>query len=99
MNNQFTLAATDASIQVIGDLTRKTIIGKQQKVFADIVNGQHQAVDLSQLKNVDTAGLAWLLMLFQYAKQKQSTINYSQAPVELVKLAKLSRVDQLLNID
>ncbi|QBY04788.1 STAS domain-containing protein [Thalassotalea sp. HSM 43] len=100
MSNDFTIDTNDdGQLAVVGELTRKSIIGKQQKVFADIVSQDSQDIDLSKLNKVDTAGLAWLIALFEFAAQKQIKINYSQPPLELVKLATLSRVNELLALN
>ncbi|TLU66693.1 STAS domain-containing protein [Thalassotalea litorea] len=86
------------NVELTGELTRKSIIGKQQKNFLSILLSNQQRVDLKALKKVDTAGLGWLLALVEIAGKKQFEISYSNPPLELVKLAKLSRVEQLLPI-
>ncbi|MDN3653526.1 STAS domain-containing protein [Thalassotalea ponticola] len=97
MTHQFTIDENpQGMLAIVGELTRKSIIGKQQSVYEDILAKYQQGIDLSKLNKIDTAGLAWLLSLYQCALQKQITINYSQAPSELVKLATLSRVNELL---
>lgn len=89
-------AVNDNQIQIKGELTRQSISGKQQKYFAKICKSSKQDVDLSGINKIDTAGLAWLIALFEYAGKKQIQLNYSQPPMELVKLAKLSQVESLL---
>ncbi|TKB47901.1 STAS domain-containing protein [Thalassotalea mangrovi] len=86
------------NVQLTGELTRKSIIGKQQRNFLSILASNRQGVDLKALKKVDTAGLGWLLALTELASKKQIEISYSNPPAELVKLARLSRVEQLLPI-
>lgn len=84
--------------QIVGELTRHTISGSQKKYFAVLAANTSQSVDLTHLTKVDTAGLAWLLALVEYAKSKQIELSYSQAPSELVKLAQLSHVDSFLSM-
>ncbi|WNC72938.1 STAS domain-containing protein [Thalassotalea psychrophila] len=81
-----------------GHLTRQSIAGKQERVFAKLTKNKLQEIDLSQVSKFDTAGLAWLLALIEYANKQQTEITYSQVPMELVKLAKLSGVQTLLPI-
>lgn len=89
-------AVNDEKIQITGHLTRQSISGKQQKYFAQISEKAKQDVDLSGINKIDTAGLAWLIALFEYAEKKQIQLSYSQPPMELVKLAKLNQVETLL---
>jgi len=83
---------------ISGQLTRQSIAGKQEKNFSKLTKATNQEIDLSGIVKIDTAGLAWLLALFEFAEKKQIQISYSQPPIELVKLAKLSGVDKLLPI-
>ncbi len=97
MANKFDFSYLDKqSLQLVGDLTRHTIVGKQQKYFAILTSDAIQVVDFTKVNRVDTAGLAWLLSLLEYAATKQIKLTYSQAPIELVKLAQLSHVQHLL---
>jgi phospholipid transport system transporter-binding protein len=53
-------------------------------------------LDLSKVERIDTAGLAWLILLFKEAKQRKIHLNIQQAPDALIKLATLSNVESLL---
>ena len=88
--------ASATQVMISGELTRHSISGKQQKVFKNIVVSSSQDIDLSGVNKIDTAGLARLIALFEYATTKQFSISYSQAPQELVKLAQLSGVTDFL---
>ncbi|WP_185962695.1 lipid asymmetry maintenance protein MlaB [Thalassomonas sp. M1454] len=99
MANSFELKNIDEqNWQIVGELTRHTISGRQQKYFSVLAGNTTQSIDLTHLSKVDTAGLAWLLTLIEYAKLQQIELTYSQAPAELVKLAKLSHVDSFLSM-
>ena len=83
MVNGFDFASIEANKrQIRGELTRKTIHGKQQKVFAQLLDGSTQDIDLSKVSKFDSAGLAWLLALFEFANEQQIVITYSQPPQE-----------------
>ncbi len=97
MANKFTCqAGVDGKVLINGELTQHSIVGKQQKLFKSIITAKQHDIDLSTVNKIDTAGLAWLIALHEFAVTKQSNLTYSQAPLELVKLAKLSQVDDLL---
>lgn len=97
MANQFELIKHHDNLWFLtGELTRLTIVGNQQKHFAKFAKNSQQALDLSKISKIDTAGLAWLLSLLEYALAQQITLTYSQAPEELVKLAQLSQVHDIL---
>ena len=99
MPTHFTIHTTaDEKTTISGQLTRQSIAGKQEKNFSKLIKTKNQDIDLSGIVKIDTAGLAWLLALFEFAEKKQIQISYSQAPIELVKLAKLSGVNELLPI-
>ncbi|WOH35861.1 STAS domain-containing protein [Thalassotalea fonticola] len=97
--SKFTISESSAEqFALSGHLTRQSISGKQDKFFAKLSKNKTQDIDLSEVSKFDTAGLAWLLALIEYANSQQTEITYSQVPIELVKLAKLSGVQALLPI-
>ncbi|WNC68100.1 STAS domain-containing protein [Thalassotalea nanhaiensis] len=99
MATQFNInIITTEKTELTGQLTRQSIAGKQERTFAKLTKNKLQDIDLSKVSKFDTAGLAWLLALIEYANKQQTEITYSQVPIELVKLAKLSGVDTLLPI-
>ncbi|WP_082897046.1 lipid asymmetry maintenance protein MlaB [Thalassotalea crassostreae] len=95
----FSISAAENNRYVInGELIRQSINGKQDKHFKELTQHKNQNLDLSGINKIDTAGLAWLIALFEEAQRKQIEISYSQPPLELVKLAKLSGIENLLPI-
>lgn len=55
-------------------------------------------LDFSQVDEVDTAGLAWLLRLLALAKDKNIILELYALPEQLIRLAKISHVDTMLPI-
>ncbi len=54
-------------------------------------------IDLTDVKNTDTAGLAWLLKLVSHYQQSQS-VTIINEPQQLIALADISNVLELLPI-
>jgi len=97
MSLQVSITENNGKTAISGALTRATVpsLGKHRhhkiiKKNADI------CVDLSQLTKVDTAGLAWLLLVLEQAKKHQCQVSFAHIPNDLLKLAQLSAVESLL---
>ena len=84
-------------LSVVGELDRFSLSNAQQFIFPQ-VSEQIVFVELQKIKNVDTAGLAWLLKLVSYYQKKNKEISISHAPKQLIALAELSNVLALLPI-
>lgn len=82
-----------------GELTRTSITPLFEKKSLEITSQKMSIVDLSKVKKVDTAGLAWLLVLVEQAKSKSCKLSFEFLPQDLLKLAKLSAVDTFLPIN
>lgn len=54
--------------------------------------------DLSQLQTIDTAGLAWLLKQLALARQAGLVVQLQHVPEQMLSLAKVSDVLELLPI-
>ncbi|MDG1750723.1 MAG: STAS domain-containing protein [Thalassotalea sp.] len=81
-----------------GELTRKTVNSTFEKKAAHLISKEITLLDLSAVSRVDTAGLAWLLLVLEQAKKQHQDIHFINIPQELIKLAKLSAVDTFLPI-
>ncbi len=79
-----------------GALTRATITRAFDKKYRDLVKGERIILDLAKVDQIDTAGLAWILLLIELASKTTCHISLVNLPEDLVKLAKLSAVDTLL---
>ena len=82
-----------------GALTRATITRAFDKKYRQLVNGESITIDLAKVNKIDTAGLAWILLLIELAITKSCKISLINLPDDLLKLAKLSAVDTLLPIE
>ena len=90
---------TDQKAIFSGALTRATITRAFDKKYRPLVNGKSITFDLEKVNQIDTAGLAWILLLIELAAVKACAITLINLPDDLIKLAKLSAVDTLLPIE
>ncbi|MGB2739274.1 MAG: STAS domain-containing protein [Cognaticolwellia sp.] len=82
-----------------GALTRATITRAFDKKYRKLVENKRIVLDLAKVNQIDTAGLAWILLLIELAAAKACDISLINLPDDLLKLAKLSAVDTILPID
>lgn len=82
-----------------GALTRATITPAFDKQYRQLIHGERIILDLAGINQIDTAGLAWILLLIELAASKKCQISLLNLPDDLIKLAKLSAVDTLLPIE
>jgi len=82
-----------------GGLTRATITPAFDKKYRQLVDNDRIILDFAKVNQVDTAGLAWILLLIELAANKTCHIGLVNLPDDLLKLAKLSAVDTLLPIE
>lgn len=85
-------------IVVKGELTRRTISPAFEKKSYALITPLASTLNLSAVSKIDTAGMAWLLMVLEIAKKAQHIIEFTHLPKELIKLAKLSGVDLFLPV-
>lgn len=93
---KFTIEKDSSKINILGELTRHSIDNKNQQCIEPYLENDDIIVDLSSVTKIDTAGLAWLLLLVEKANAKHVKLYFSHLNDELVKLAKLSGVEEFL---
>lgn len=79
--------------QVQGDLTFGTIDKQIVKSFGFLKTASTVTIDLSQVANTDSAGLALMIEWIKMSRQYNTTLNFKNIPEQLRKLAKLSGFD------
>ena len=84
--------------KIVGPLNRNTVAKLDKKYHIKTIKqlGDNATIDLAQATSVDTAGLAWLLLLIETANRKNCTLAFANLPDDLLKLATLSAVDTFL---
>lgn len=58
-----------------------------------------ELIDFSGVKQIDSAGLAWLVHIVAAAKKSDKTIKFINTPSSILKLAKISDVSSLLPLE
>jgi phospholipid transport system transporter-binding protein len=91
------IARQDDAIQFSGELNRDTLMLYSPFKLLNELSGEIK-FDFSQLNNIDTAGLAWLLQQLSQAKDRGQTITLCNVPKQLLSLADVTAVRPLLPI-
>ncbi|MFT4924335.1 MAG: phospholipid transport system transporter-binding protein [Phenylobacterium sp.] len=86
----------DSLICLSGQVDRYTVPELIRGVDISVFGHEHITVDFSAVTQVDTAGLAWVLKLLGKARQLGVTVALQALPQQLINLASISDVDQLL---
>ena len=87
--------------QVIGRMTFETAgnLWEQSRDGLDGLNGKEVlTIDLGEVTEVDSAGLALLLEWIRSARQKDLSLRLMHLPDKLLALARISEVENLLGI-
>ena len=93
-----TLSKKSEILRVKGALTRDFISQPIIEQSKELISQQVSIIDLSAISQVDTAGLAFLLLLIEEANKTQSPLSFQHLPDDLIKLAELSAVDSFLSV-
>ena len=58
--------------------------------------GENTTIDLAQVSEADSAGLAVLVEWLAHARQMDTTIHYANIPAQILAVARISELDALL---
>lgn len=86
------------TFELKGTLTRHSIVKSTEKKISSLVQRAHCQLDFSAVSRVDTAGLAWVLLLLERANKHNCEVSLLNVSKEMMKLAKLSAVESFLPI-
>ncbi|PKM13409.1 MAG: anti-anti-sigma factor [Gammaproteobacteria bacterium HGW-Gammaproteobacteria-3] len=92
-----TVSVTDRGggvFAVSGDLTFTGIDKKIIKSLTFLTSANPLTLDLSQVGNTDSAGLALVIEWIKYTRERQIELKLRKLPKQLLTLAKLSGLDQ-----
>ncbi len=97
-NETLEIKLEGATGKIVGPLNRNTVAKLDKKYHVKVIKqlAKNATLDLAQTTSVDTAGLAWLLLLLEIANEKNCQLTFANLPDDLLKLAKLSAVDTFL---
>lgn len=79
-----------------GDLDRFNL--SDASVYQFLPFDKSVNVDLQQVKNIDTAGVAYLIKLVGHYQKLNKTVSVAEPSPQLIALAKISNVLELLPI-
>jgi phospholipid transport system transporter-binding protein len=94
--SEVTFQIDDGDIKLSGFIDRFTVNQLIGGINISKINDEHLTLDLADVKKVDTAGLAWLLKVMAQAGQSGQTVQLNAIPSQLLDLAQISGVEQLL---
>lgn len=100
MNNKGNIrVGTDGSVQINGEMTFDST-AKLYRELEDRFTGERPVtgIDLAGVERADSSGLALLLEWQAMARLQQLKLHISNAPDNLLKLARLCEADTLLDI-
>ncbi len=87
----------DQTLIFSGELNRDTLMMYSPFKVLNTMSGK-VAFDFSALSNVDSAGLAWLIQQIARARTMNLQLEIIKVPAQLLALAKVSSVTDLLPI-
>lgn len=90
------LQVNDQVVMLKGNLDRFHLTKKSHFLFPNLKGDI--VVDLTQVNNFDTAGLAWLLKLVSFYQKKAASLTIENPSDQLIALARVSNVLALLPI-
>ncbi len=92
----------DGFYSLKGDLNRDTVMkcweGRDAELSSLRGKVQEIQVDLAEIENVDTAGLAWIVHLTKYCLANELVLKITQVPSSIINLATLSNLETNLPI-
>ncbi len=83
----------------IGELTRHSVGTIPQSLSTQLLAQKTITLDLTEVSQVDTAGLAWLIFLVEQAEKGSCQLYFSNLPKRLEKLIELSGVNGILPVN
>lgn len=94
------VSQVEGGFKVAGKLNRNTVVNLWPEHQSDLSQSASSdsvtSIDLAEVTHIDTAGLAWLVNLVGEQHRLEQKISIKNAPVSLLKLAKISNVDGIL---
>ncbi len=95
--NKLEISINDGVAELIGSLNSTAVSALKNKIQRKITKHREITLNLSKITDIDTAGLAWLLFILEQANKSGCQLSFAHLPEDLLKLAKLSAVDEFLS--
>ena len=94
--SELTINSQNGQLHVVGTLTREQVTRQFEKRAYQLISADCPVINLGQVETIDTAGLAWLLVMLERASKQKITLEFIEIPAKLENLAKLSGVAAFL---
>lgn len=88
----------DGVIDISGDLTFATVTPLCHAIPDYFANTHDVTVDLSAVKNCDSASLVLLISIIRFLDARNKTVTFTRLPKSIVTLIKLYNLQQLITI-
>lgn len=93
-------SAQNGGFRIIGELTFNSVSGVDEKgmVLFDMTEGEDLCIDLQEVSHTDSAGLVLLIGWIRYASKKNKTLQFLNAPNQMLALAKSYNLDRIFRL-
>lgn len=96
MTNKANIAFDNDSLLVSGDINFETVVSIWNDSLPLFSHCQNLSFDFSNVTTANSAALALLLEWIKYAKIQNKSISFQHLPGQLISIAKLAGMEQLL---
>jgi phospholipid transport system transporter-binding protein len=90
-------ALGDGRFKVYGALNAETATDLLKRSEAAFKDAGSLEIDLANVPEGDSAGLALLIEWLRLARQRQQRVHFKNVPAQIAALARISEVESLLN--
>ncbi|MBL8265858.1 lipid asymmetry maintenance protein MlaB [Steroidobacter sp.] len=90
-------ALGNGRFKVYGALNAETVTDLLKRSEAEFRGAAALDIDLANVPEGDSAGLALLIEWLRLAQQNKQTIHFNNVPAQIAALARISEVEKLLN--
>jgi phospholipid transport system transporter-binding protein len=96
MNKQASIHCEKDRLQVAGEINFVTAVSLWQESLPLLAKSNELIFNFSQVTTSNSAALALLLEWLKYAKQNNKSISFEQLPEQLVSIAKVAGLTNLI---
>ena len=96
MGVEVSFDSSNQYIQVKGELTSKTVMSALKQFSRECKSLPKWVIDFTQVTKVDSTAIAMLIELKRNALKNKKSISFIYLPSALLKIARLSQVEDLL---
>jgi phospholipid transport system transporter-binding protein len=97
MTSQATLQqGAKGRLEIHGDLSFESVPGLWNDCRSRLADNSELEIDLSHVQRSDSAGLALLVEWLRQARQTGKTIRFLNIPAQMLAIARVSCLDQVL---